>query len=287
MGPEERRFSVRGLELAALEWPGEGLPVIALHGWLDNAASFIPLAAALEGVHILAPDMVGHGRSGHLPEAAAYHLSDYFGWAVALADALGWERFVLLGHSMGAAAATLGAAALPQRVAGLILLDGISPLALTPGQELQRLRQLFRSAPRKAPRVFDSIESAVLVRQRLGRFPISRTAAGLLTERGMVAVEGGYRWSHDERLQRPSSHYYSAEQAEGILRGIETDTLLITASEGAFRGWEGFAARKACLRSVTHVELPGQHHFHMDEPERVAAQIMRYLGRDDGGARCC
>ena len=43
----ERRFRAYGQELAGLQWPGEGEPVLALHGWLDNAASFQPLAEPL------------------------------------------------------------------------------------------------------------------------------------------------------------------------------------------------------------------------------------------------
>ncbi len=47
--PRERRFSAFGQTLAGLQWDGDGeaLPVLALHGWLDNAASFQPLAEHL------------------------------------------------------------------------------------------------------------------------------------------------------------------------------------------------------------------------------------------------
>ena len=59
------------LELGALRvltWGEEDAPpVLALHGWLDNAASFIPLAAHLDGIRLVAIDAPGHGRSGHYP----------------------------------------------------------------------------------------------------------------------------------------------------------------------------------------------------------------------------
>ena len=64
MKPVERHFSVFGQTLTALQWEGQGEPVLALHGWLDNAASYVPLATHLE-CPMVAMDFSGHGHSGH------------------------------------------------------------------------------------------------------------------------------------------------------------------------------------------------------------------------------
>ena len=87
--------------------------VLALHGWLDNAASFVPLSAHLRDIDLVALDMPGHGASAHLPLGADYLLLAFVRAAFAAADALGWERFALLGHSLGGVIASLMAAALP------------------------------------------------------------------------------------------------------------------------------------------------------------------------------
>ncbi|HAS30592.1 MAG TPA: alpha/beta hydrolase, partial [Alcanivorax sp.] len=104
--PVERRFRAYGQELAGLQWPGEGEPVLALHGWLDNAASFQPLAEPL-GHPLVALDFAGHGHSEHRPRHQATHYVDHVRDVLAVADQLGWDRFVLVGHSMGAGVACL------------------------------------------------------------------------------------------------------------------------------------------------------------------------------------
>lgn len=280
----EKRFEVDGLNLAALEWPGKGLPIIALHGWLDNAASFIPLAGHLQPHHLLALDLPGHGHSDHLPASAHYHLADNLYLIRTVADAMGWRRFVLLGHSMGAAIATLAAAAMPQRVIGLSLLDGLGPIAYTPQQEVGRLRQLLGGdEENKASRPFRDLATAIRIRQRYSRFAISARAAGLVVERNLHACEGGYCWRYDERLKQPASHYYSEEQVRGILAAIERPALLIRAEEGALQGWEGFALRRVALPGLLHESLPGGHHLHMEQVEAVSERLQAFyqtLGGD-------
>jgi pimeloyl-ACP methyl ester carboxylesterase len=272
--------------LSALEQPGAGVPIIALHGWLDNAASFSPLAPLLDGARVVAIDLPGHGHSDHLPAAAGYHMADNPRWVMALADALGWQRFVLLGHSMGAAASAISAAAAPSRVAGLVLIDGLGPIAFTPEQELARLRQLLdrpHSTPLERPkpqRPFETLEVAVKLRQQLGHFTISSEAARIIIERGMQALDGGgYLWRHDPRLKRPGTHYYTEEQVMGMLRGVEAKTLLVSADHGAFKGWKSFERRKACIADLEHVILPGGHHLHMEQAQAVAAVINPFLAR--------
>ncbi|MEO0812696.1 MAG: alpha/beta fold hydrolase, partial [Myxococcota bacterium] len=117
---EEIRVEIPGLSLAAVAYgPTDGRPVLALHGWLDNAASFAPMAPMLEGCRVVCLDSAGHGRSEHRADHAGYHFIDWIPDVVAAADALGWERFVLMGHSMGAATASLTAGTYPDRVEAL------------------------------------------------------------------------------------------------------------------------------------------------------------------------
>ena len=61
--PLPLQWEINGLKLAGLSWgkPGDR-PLLALHGWLDNAASFSLLAPLMTGYHVVALDLTGHGR---------------------------------------------------------------------------------------------------------------------------------------------------------------------------------------------------------------------------------
>lgn len=277
----DREFVIRGRKLAALESAGKGLPVMALHGWLDNAATFFPLAEYLPECHLLALDLPGHGHSDHLSPDADYHLVDNLRWLAAVADAMGWQRFALLGHSMGAAVATLAAAAMPERVRALSLLDGVGPVAYSEARQLDRLQALLDAEPTVAARAFPDIATAVRVRRRFGRYTLSSEAAELLVARNLEHRKDGYYWRYDQRLRLPSSFYYSESQVQALLRAIACPTQLIRAQNGALAGWYGLAERNRALQQLQHVVLPGGHYLHMEAPQQVAECVVTFLSEQE------
>jgi pimeloyl-ACP methyl ester carboxylesterase len=123
---EEVRLSLGHIELAAhLFGPEDGLPVIALHGWLDNANSFARLAPQLKGLRIVALDLAGHGIRS-IARWAPVMPWDYARCAAG-GRATGLAAFRLLGHSLGAIISVQLAGALPERVSHLALIDGVIP----------------------------------------------------------------------------------------------------------------------------------------------------------------
>lgn len=113
---------VHGGRLAVTHWPGEGPPVVALHGITANSLAFAALADALPGVDLYAPDLRGRAGSAELP--GPYGLGAHVDDTVALLDHLGLEQAVLVGHSMGAFVAALAAARHPDRFPRVALVDG-------------------------------------------------------------------------------------------------------------------------------------------------------------------
>ena len=105
-----------GLNIRGLSWGNADQPkILALHGWLDNAATYANLGAMLgDYYHVVAMDFAGHGLSGHRPDGVRYHLLDNIDDVILFADALGWDSFYLMGHSMGAGVSTYTSACFPR-----------------------------------------------------------------------------------------------------------------------------------------------------------------------------
>ncbi len=160
--------------IAGLRNHGDGPRVLALHGWLDNAASFIPLAQHLHGIDLVAIDQPGHGRSAHLPPGTDYSFVGAINAILDVADALGWEQFALLGHSMGAGIGSLIAAACPERIERLVAIEALGALAEAPEHTVARMREAVaahRAIAGKQLRVFPDIETAVRARMQASRVP--------------------------------------------------------------------------------------------------------------------
>lgn len=264
---EEVRLNLPHIELAAhLYGPEDGRPVLALHGWLDNAMSFARLAPRLPGLRIVALDLAGHGHSGHRPAGAGYALMDYVADALAVAEHLGWQRFSLLGHSLGAIIATLLAGAVPERIERVALIDGIFPLTHeaeeTPAKLGEALKAQLSLGEKRLP-VYPSVERAVEARLR-GGYPLSREAAELLASRGLSPVPGGYTWRTDPRLTLPSLVRMTRAHAEAFARSLRCPVGLVLAEQGlpVLRN-EWLTLIESLPIEVSR--LPGGHHLHLDD----------------------
>ncbi|RON11309.1 alpha/beta hydrolase [Pseudomonas brassicacearum] len=263
---EEVRLSLPHIELAAhLFGPEDGLPVIALHGWLDNANSFARLAPKLEGLRIVALDMAGHGHSGHRPLGAGYALWDYAHDVLQVAEQMGWKRFALLGHSMGAIVSVVLAGALPERVTHLALIDGVIGPTAAHDNAAERMGMALQAQldlQEKRKPVYNTLDRAIEARMK-GLVAVSREAAELLAQRGLMPVPGGYTWRTDSRLTLASPLRLSDEQAMSFVQRIGCPTQLVVAADGMLAKHPELLERLPFSRE----QLPGGHHLHLnDEP---------------------
>ncbi len=268
------------LKIMGLAWgPKDGLPTLALHGWLDNAASFSALAPLLCGCRVVAVDLPGHGLSEHRPAGSFYHFVDWIADVVAMADALDWPRFRLIGHSMGAGIASLVAGAFNERIERLLLIEGLGPLSSPPHEAPERVvraLQDFARLKKRRLRPYVSLEQASEQLRKV-TFGLSEEGARCLLQRGMRQRSDGFVWRADPRLRGASLLRLDEAQVLAFLERISCPTLIMRATAGYPFDEEVMRTRARAIPSVKVVELFGGHHVHLDNAAQVAAVALPFL----------
>jgi pimeloyl-ACP methyl ester carboxylesterase len=125
--------SAGSVVLPVLEAGAGGRPLLLVHGFTGVGRDFADHldVLAADGWHVVAPTQRGHLGSAAPADEGDYSLATYAGDLLALVDGLGWDRFVLLGHSMGGMVAQVLALRAPERLEALVLMDtGHGPVAL-------------------------------------------------------------------------------------------------------------------------------------------------------------
>jgi pimeloyl-ACP methyl ester carboxylesterase len=287
--PIARTFEVVGSTLAALQWGEEnGTPTFALHGWLDNANTFNRLAPLLPELNLVALDFAGHGLSSHRPPGVHYHPLLDIQDVLAVADQLGWERFNLIGHSMGAGIASELAGLFPERVAKAVMIDGFvatggAGAAERINENREAVLQMLHASTKKPP-VYTSLDD--MVRRVTEATDQTWAAADALVARGHKPVDGGYTWRTDPRIRFRTPLRMTSEQIDELMRRTTCAALLIVANSGDRWYRDEVAARHAVHPNLEIAYIDGPHHVHL-EPEyyRDVADLTRaFLGLGDSAA---
>ncbi|TPV93601.1 MAG: alpha/beta hydrolase [Myxococcales bacterium FL481] len=279
---EPRTIQTPHLRLAAKQWGrADGMPVLALHGWLDNANSFDRLAPLLPDVSLWALDLPGHGLSAHRPVGSLYGFLDLVAEVVAAVDAMPWTAFALLGHSLGGGIAPFIAAIRPAQVRRLVLLDALGPLSDSAEAAPERFARSLRFERQRSgrPRYFANPTEAA---QRIADVaaPLRLDSAQLLVERGLIHEAAGYRWRSDPALRVPSRQRLTEPQVQAFLRRVECPTLLVHTTSGFTDARAQLPDRIDCVPNITAHVVPGGHHVHLDDAPRVADLVRPFLAEN-------
>jgi len=283
-------------EIAGREWGQEdGVPWIALHGWLDNAGSFEPLVSHFPSGHrILCLDLPGHGLSSPIPKGLPYLFLESIGHVHRVAKHQGWESFGLLGHSMGAGIASLYAATFPEHVKVLIMLDLIKPVSRRVDELVARTRDAIlgsldmENKANRPEKVYPTYEAALnrLIENSVfihGKDNVTEEAAKIILKRGAKQVEGGWMFTRDRRLQITSLYGLPADFLKEFASKIQCPHLLIKAKSQC---WDAEQLNREILELYSanpryqFQAVQGSHHVHLTSPELVAPSINTFLSRN-------
>jgi pimeloyl-ACP methyl ester carboxylesterase len=252
--------------------------ILALHGWLDNAISFQPIAEYLSDYYILALDITGHGLSSHRSNGAHYHLIDFAYDLHELVESQGWQSFILMGHSMGGIISTIYASCFPEHVSKLISIESFGPMTKDAQSSPTQLRDSILSrlkAQQNEAKHPSSIERTVEARAKVG--DIKLESARLLITRNIREENEQLFFTTDRRLRTFSSLRMTESQAEAFVRNIQCPTLVITGTQGYESMRTVLHKRLNWVEDLTLAECEGYHHLHMDNPQPVAEKIVEFL----------
>lgn len=280
---------LNGIRSHVRTWGSNNAPVLfLLHGWMDISASFQFLVDALRKEwRVIAPDWRGFGRSQW--NNHSYWFPDYVADLEALLARYSPDEPVrLVGHSMGGNVACLYAGIRPERVCGLVSLEGFglrpSNSAEAPARYAKWLDQLRAGPAFKnhadraafAARLLQgnarlSAEQAAYLAEHMGQEAAGQDAGG----RQVVAAGDPFH-----RLPNPVG--YNLAEAKACWGNIAAPVLWIAARESMV--WKSyfteadFKERMACFRNI-RVETLEQagHNMHHDQPERLAVLIENFL----------
>ena len=235
-------------------------PVVFVHG---NGASLTHWSEAL--VHVrasrraVALDLRGNGESQPVREAR-FGVGDVAEDVGAVADALGLRRFVLVGHSYGGSVVGAYAAAHPERVAGLLLVDPAGDVTQAPADALDRYVTRLKSAD------YARVSRAALQASLAGAKPeTSLRVLAALAAASPEAFVGSF-----EGLR----HY----DPVAALRGYPGEVFVILQPQ---RENEATAVHRL-LPALRYATLPGVSHFLMlDDPPAFARLLDGFLERAD------
>jgi len=222
-GLDSRRVSIGELDLSVLEAGAGGLPLLLVHGFTGAKEDFgVEVARFAElGFHAVAPDHRGHGDSDHPGHEDAYSFDAFALDMIGLADVLEWERFDVIGHSMGGMIVQHLVAREPHRVGRMILMDTHhGPVADLDTEMLELGVQLART------------EGMAVIQEvlRAGADPLANPAH----QRLCAEVPGYEEWCDDKFLAASPSMFASMlrrfhETPDRLeeLRSLRCETLVV------------------------------------------------------------
>lgn len=255
--------------------------VVFVHGWMDNAASFISVMASMlqskPDWHLIAIDLPGHGLSSSKGEDNFYPFHDYIDDLHRTLLKLSANEVVLVGHSLGALVTSCYSAAFPEKIAALVEIEGYGPLAEEAENGVKRLRSGIESRLKHRDKPTKSLSDPEdAVRLRAVRAQVSQDLIRPLVYRALEQVEDRWLWRHDEKLKCDSLYRMSAPHRQNVLDSLICPHLVIL-------GEKGFSKLKSIDKSGQPNEfwftVPGGHHCHLECPDQVSQLIVDLVNK--------
>ena len=295
--PTRATYSSQTLSLNAWHWGDPANPPLLLvHGGLDHARSWDWIARELAADwHVVAPDLRGHGDSDWA-SASGYPMMNFVYDLGEIVRQLGWDRFTLVGHSLGGNIALRYAGLFPDRIERLVSIEGLGPspdmLAKRVEKGIEnRLRDWFddvRVASGRSHRAYASVADAE-ARMRAANAHLSEDQVRHLTEHGLRRDgeggevgggkgERGWRWKFDPMIRAWCPLDITQDEIHALWGKIACPTWLAYGG----KSWASNPAEdgRDAYFSNAHVTLYEEagHWLHHDAFDAFMADLRSFIG---------
>jgi pimeloyl-ACP methyl ester carboxylesterase len=223
-----------------------------------------------------------------LPPGINYFFVDYIIVVRRIVKFMKWNKFSIIGHSMGAGVGAFYASVFPSDIEQLVLLDLVKPLTGDQHGYAENIRKAIGAALaleeklNPVPPTYDYFEALDRLRKATSN-SLTEEAAKILLLRGSRQVdEEKYCFTRDLRLRNPSLNRFSHEDSYDILSNIRCRILLLKAKEGPdFENTNVIERVMEIYRKKASefefIEVGGNHFFHLNQPEESANHINRFF----------
>ena len=271
--PESKNITVNGVRLRYLDWGADGLPpMVCLHGHTGQAHIWDEFAESMRGsYHVYALDQRGHGESDHA--ADGYARDRFIEDLAAFVDALGLERFTLVGLSMGGWHSMLYTHDHPDRVERIVMVDiGPEPSA-----------KVLSSARAPTPMRFDSMGDAFDWTRSGNPWASDESLVQDVRDKLRQDEDGSWTWKADHALfNTPLPDMSDSELIGRYWRALETIPCPILEVRGADSPLVSDATlerMKAVAKDLTSVDVEDAGHVvTTDKPNEFIAVTRGFLG---------
>lgn len=287
--PKELRIPVSYGSIAAKAWGNEKAePVLAFHGWQDNAGTFDNLIPLLNSeLYIVAVDTPGHGLSSHKPYGTFYHFLEMLVDIRKIVEYLKWERFSIIGHSMGGQFALMYTSVFPEHVKNIVLFDIVKPAS----RQMDQLPKEMKKGVNFLLEIEKKMSNPVPVyspedaKKRLIAgmyYEVTPESADILLKRGSKPSEcgKGVVFTRDIRVKMINDlHKFSHDELKVYMKQIICNMLIVIGTKSVFRtqtpevNGDFLNIYKENCKFLDVVQVEGNHFLHLNNPEIIAPHV--------------
>jgi esterase len=269
-------LGIDGLTLHYVDWGGSGAPLVMLHGLSGHARTWDHTAAALsDRYRVLALDQRGHGDSDWAPQYGLRPMAkDLLAWL----DALDLSEVTLMGSSMGGLVSFVFAAAHPERVGRMVIMDI--------GPELARAGSANVTSSLAANDVFSSEDEAFAQARAANPRPTDATLRHRVRHNLRKLPDGTLTYKYDKELRRnPRALFdHTPDELWAAWRAVSCPVLLVRAADSDVLAADTAQRMLAENPNVSFASIPDcGHSITLDRPDGLLEVVAPWLAATAAG----